>query len=601
MVSLLQRIGPLALLVSLIAATLLLKHGTSSSSSTIEIDTTAARQRYGFYFKEVAKAIGIDFVHTVPTFDRRLAHIMPQIASIGASVSVVDFDRDGWYDLYLTNSGEGSQNALYRNLGNGRFEDVAALVGLADVNRPGTGVSVGAVWGDYNNDGYEDLFLYKWGRPELFRNEQGRTFTRVTEEAGLPAWANIGAATWLDFDNDGYLDLFFGGFYPEQLNLWELPHTAIMPESFEYAQNGGRKFLLRNRGDGTFEDVSYLLGPDTHRWMLAVAAVDVQGTGYPDLIIANDYGVDELYLNDKGTGFRAAGAASGIGFIPKSGMGVAVGDIFNDGRLALYISNIFEDGILLQGNSCWVPRTSTPTPTPQYVNLARTLNIEQGGWSYGAQFGDLNNDGYLDLFLTNGYISAHPSESYWYDFSKIVGAHKAIIQDARNWPAMRGRSLAGYQPKRVWLNDGSGRFWDVAQEVGVRETYDGRGVALVDLWNRGVLDVVVAHQNGPVLVYRNMADPLHQAWIAFELEGRLSNRSAFGAVVTVYWNGQQQRQPVMASSGFAAQNMRRLHFGLGQATQVDSVVVRWPSGHTQTLVAPALRTTHRLHEALDSV
>ncbi len=146
--------------------------------------------RYGFRLEEVSKAAGVNFTHTAPTLDAKLEHIMPQVASMGAAVSVVDFDRDGWQDLYVTNSGEGSLNAPLPKQGDGTFEDVAAALGVADVNRAETGVSMGAVWGDYDNDGYEDLFLYKWGRPELFHNDAGRGFTRVTEKAGLPAWVN---------------------------------------------------------------------------------------------------------------------------------------------------------------------------------------------------------------------------------------------------------------------------------------------------------------------------------------------------------------------------------------------------------------------------
>src|SRR5262249_39264366 len=159
-------------------------------------------------FRESAANAGITFRHTAPTLDDKLRHIMPQVASMGAAVSVVDYDRDGWADIYVTNSGEGSRNALYRNLGDGRFRDVAPELGIADVNALGTGVSTGAVWGDYDNDGYEDLFLYKWGRPELFHNDAGKHFSRVSEQAGLPAWVNANTATWLDYDGDGKLDLF---------------------------------------------------------------------------------------------------------------------------------------------------------------------------------------------------------------------------------------------------------------------------------------------------------------------------------------------------------------------------------------------------------
>jgi hypothetical protein len=556
-------------------------------------DTVMAR--YGLYFQEVARAAGIDFTHQAPTLDARLVHIMPQVASMGAAVSIVDFDRDGWQDIYVTNSGEGSQNSLYRNLGDGTFQDVAAAMGVADVNQASTGVSMGAVWGDYDNDGYEDLLLYKWGRPELFHNEQGQRFVRVTGHAGLPRWVNANTAIWLDYDRDGWLDLFIGGYYAEHVNLWQLTTTRVMPDSFEYAHNGGRKYMLRNRGDGSFVDVTEQLGIHSRRWALAATAADLRRSGYPDLFIANDYGVSELYFNDGGLRFREVGKQTGIGFAPKSGMNAAVGDIFNQGQFAIYVTNISEEGILLQGNNLWVPRAGTAGEHLTYDNLARAMGVELGGWSFGAQFGDLNNDGSLDLYLTNGYISADRHRSYWYDFSKVASGNTAIIADAQNWPAMAGRSLSGYQQKRVWLNDGAGQFFDVAQAVGVTDTYDGRAVALADLWNRGVLDVVIANQKGPLLLYKNTVTPDHQ-WIAFELEGRASNRSAIGAQVRLWWHGQEQVQEVSGGSGFGAQNQRRLHFGVGKQAQIEKVVIRWPSGKVQTLTAPQMGRLHRLKE-----
>jgi hypothetical protein len=154
------------------------------ATATTVTDSQSALSRYGFHFEEVAKSIGIDFQHQAPRLDSKLDHIMPQIASMGAAVSITDFDRDGWPDIYVTNSGEESLNSLFRNQQNGTFKDVALDVGLADLNQGGSGVSMGAVWGDYDNDGYEDVFLYKWGRPELFHNEGGKTFTRVTDKAG---------------------------------------------------------------------------------------------------------------------------------------------------------------------------------------------------------------------------------------------------------------------------------------------------------------------------------------------------------------------------------------------------------------------------------
>src|ERR1017187_7306529 len=270
-------------------------------------DSGTALARYGFHLVEVAHAAGIDFVHQAPLLDPKLNPIMPEVASMGAAVSIVDFDKDGWPDIYVTNSGEGSRNALYRNQHDGTFRDVAAEVGLADVNAPGTGVSMGAVWGDFDNDGFEDVLIYKWGKPELFHNDGGKHFTRVTEEAGLPAWVNANTAVWFDYDGDGKLDLFIGGYYPEDVDLWHLKNTKMMPESFEYAQNGGRKYLFHNLGGGRFEEVSEKLGIHSRRWTLAAVAADLRGTGYPDLFVANDYGVSELYLNEGGKHFREAG------------------------------------------------------------------------------------------------------------------------------------------------------------------------------------------------------------------------------------------------------------------------------------------------------
>ena len=343
--------------------------------------------RYGFRLEEASKKSGIDFVHEAPTLDRKLTHIMPQVASMGAAVAVADVDADGFPDLYVTSSKEGSKNRLYRNRGDGTFEDVAERFGVADVNRRETGVSMGAVFGDYDNDGFEDLFLYKWGRPELFHNDGGRGFSRATEQASLPSWANINTAVWLDYDRDGRLDLFLGGYYPERLNLWDLADTKIMPESFEYANNGGRKYLYRNAGGGRFEEASARAGLSSTRWALAAVAADLRGTGYPDLFIANDYGVSELFINEGGR-FREAGRETGVGYAPKSGMNASVGDVLNQGRLAIYVSNISEEGILLQGNNLWVP-TAARAGLPKYENMARAMGIDLGGWSFGAQFGDL--------------------------------------------------------------------------------------------------------------------------------------------------------------------------------------------------------------------
>lgn len=548
--------------------------------------------RYGFVLQEVAHQSGIDFTHHAPTLDPALAPIMPQVASMGASVTVADFDKDGWPDIYVTDSAEGGQNHLYHNNHDGTFTDVAAKMGLADLNRPGTGVCMGAVWGDYDNDGYPDLLVYKWGRPELFHNDGGKGFTRVTESAGLPAWVNANSATWVDYDNDGKLDLLICGYYPDGVDLWHLKNTRMMPDSFEFANNGGHKYLLHNLGGGKFGDVTQKMGMGAdQRWTLAVGTADLRGTGFQDIVLANDYGAAEIYANDGGKGFREIGNSANVGYQAKSGMSLSFGDIQNSGQFALYITNISAPGNLVQGNNLWVP--SGQSQSLHYDNLAGEDGVEMGGWSFGAQFGDLNNDGTLDLFLTNGYISASHEKDYWYDYSRISGGNGGIIADAKNWPPIKDMSLSGYERKHVWMNDGYGKFKDVAGAVGATDTHDGRAVAEADLWNTGALDVLVATQRGPLLLYKNTVAP-NRHWAEFELIGTRANRDAVGASLRLYWKGADglevsQLQQVAAASGFCAQNDHRLHFGLGKNPTIEKAVIRWPDGRpAQTILAPQI-------------
>ena len=461
------------LLLASLAAVLAEQIATSGLRPASGVSRTSRRTRSRAMVssRNPRSRLGVDFVHQGPAFDHKLDHIMPQVASMGAAVAVADFDRDGWPDFYVTNSADGSLNHLYRNQGDGTFKDVAAEMGVADVNRPGTGVSMGAVWGDYDNDGYEDLFLYKYGRPELFHNDRGHGFTPGQRE-GRPAAAGSTPtrAVWLDYDRDGRLDLFLPGYWPEDIDLWHLTTTKIMPESFEYAENGGRKYLFHNLGGGAFEEVSAKLGITSRRWTLATAAADLAGTGLSGSVSRERLRHPAALHQQGRQAVRRSRARDRRRPTPKSGMNASFGDVFNDGRLSIYKTNISEPGVLVQANDLWVPKKQAAGAVPQYDDLASSLGVDLGGWSWGAQFGDLNNDGTLDLYLTNGYVSAGERSSYWYDFAEIAVGHSAIIGDAENWPAMRGRSLSGYQRKRVWINDGAGRFTDVAQVVGVTDT-----------------------------------------------------------------------------------------------------------------------------------
>ena len=242
-------------------------------------------------------------------------------------------------------------------------------------------------------------------------------------------------------------------------------------------------------------------------------------------------------------------------------------------------------------------RRGTSGNNIKFENVANAMGVELGGWSFGAQFGDLNNDGFLDLYQVNGNVSLDPDRSYWYDYSKVAGGNRAIISDVADWPPLNGRSLSGYQQKRVWINDGAGQFKEVSQLVGVTDRFDGRSVALADFSNTGALDAVVANQKGPVLLYKNIVDPKNK-WIEFHLSGSHSNRSAIGAEVKIFWNGQEQLQEVSGGSGFCSQNQRRLHFGLGRTAGVDHVEIRWPSGSLQTIKAPDLNRIYEIKEPL---
>jgi enediyne biosynthesis protein E4 len=589
------RVFATVLFLGLLGLAFFFKRPPETASVSVMSDADALK-RYGFKLTEVSKTIGVSFTHTAPRLDPKFEPILPRVADMGAGVAVADFDRDGWPDFYVTNSGEDSKNALFRNLGNGSFEDVAAKLGVAELNASGTGTSQGALWGDFDNDDFEDLLVYKWGQARLFKNNAGKGFTEVTQSANLPK-INANAATLFDYDRDGKLDILLCGYFDEVHDMWNLKTTEVMPDELNFAKNGALKHLLHNEGNFVFKDTTESLGLTNRSWLLAAVAADLRGTGFPDLFLASDYGHAELWLNDGGKKFRNVGKESGVAAQPKSGMNVSIGDIFNDGRLSFYISNIWEDGEVTQGNNLWVPKTTNTKDKLEYENQAEALGLERGGWSFGAQFTDLDNDGFQDLYLTNGYISADKNKTYWYDYATLTGGNKGIISDIKNWPPMKGQSLSGNQPKKVWKSDGAGKFTEIAQAIGVTDRFDGRAVAVADLFNRGVSDVIVANQRGPLLVYKNEVAP-GKHYLTIELDGDgSSNKSAIGAMVTVFWNGQRQTQVVTGGMGFCAQNDRRLHFGLGTSAAIEKVEIRWPAGKLSTVSAPKVDQLLKIKES----
>src|SRR5947209_5764035 len=535
----------------------------------------------GFVLRDETRAAGITFVHHRPSFDPKIANVEPHVAALGASVSVADFDGDGWPDLYFTNSRFGEANALYRNRHDGTFQDVAQAARLADLNRPGEGVSMGSIWGDFDNDGREDLLVYRYGYLALLKNVDGQHFQDVTAVAGLRRWVNSNSAIWLDYDRDGLLDLYVTAYFRSDIDLWRLTTTKIMHNSFEFATNGGKNLLFHNLGNGKFEDVTDKMGVGSTRWTLAAASADFNGDGWPDIYLANDYGPEELYLNDHGRRFVLTTA--GLESESKSGMSVTLGDAFNRGRLDAFVTNISERGYLFQNNNMRVNEMNT---SRRFRNVAEGA-VADAGWAWGAQFGDFNNDGANELFVANGFISADRNKSYWYAMSKIAGANGRLFEDASSWPSFGTLSLSGYERSRVYVNRGVAGWVDVASTVGATDEYDGRAVALADLSNRDEVDVIVANQNQPALLYRNFPDSSNH-WIELKLVGTHSNRSAIGAEVVLEASDLTQRRIVDGGSGFASQNDRRLHFGLGHREWVDRLVIHWPSGTVQYVSRPPI-------------
>jgi len=550
-----------------------------------------------FHLRESAHERGIDFRHVNCELDPKLDNIAVQIAALGASVAVCDANGDGAPDFYATTSAFGKPNALYVNDGHGHFRDVAASANAADMNARGVGASMGTIWADADGDGDQDCYLYRYGYPTLLRNDGGLHFTDVTEASGLKHWRNANAAAWIDYDRDGLVDLCVGGYFRDDVDLWNLSTTRIMQDSFEFSSNGGKKVLYRNLGGLRFEDVSARVGFESTRWTLAIAAADLDGDGWQDLYLANDYGPEELFWNRGGERFERA---RGIGLeeSSKSGMSVALGDIQNDGKLAIYVTNISKAGYLFQGNNLRLNRLTSGGGFLQ--NVAEGPS-EDCGWSWGSQFGDVDNDGRVDLVVLNGFVSASREHDYWYAMNKLAAAQGSLAEDAAAWPPQGDASLSGYERSRLLLNvspeSGAKRvkFSDVAEAAGLTDLDDGRAVAFADFERRGKLDLVIANQQGPLLFYANTVDPARH-WIRFELRGTRSNKSAIGAQVTLESGDWRTTNVVLAGSGFCSQNDLALHFGLGARTTLDRAVIRWPSGLEQVVEHPEIDRGHAITE-----
>jgi len=527
-------------------------------------------------FTDFTARAGIAHRHLRFVADPRVPNIGALWGAVGgAAAAVGDFNGDGFDDIYVTSSREGSLNRLYRNNHGRSFTDVAEAAGVARLNT-GHHATTDALWLDYDNDGALDLFVLRLGSNVLFRNTGG-AFTDVTEAAGLGARRmNPFAAVAFDYDNDGDLDLLVGGYFPDEVDLFQVHTTRFLFDALDDAQNGGSKVLYRNNGDGTFTDATALAGIVDTGWTLDIGHGDYDGDGWQDVYIANDFGTDRLLRND-GHGRFVDVTRRAIGRDTKKGMNADFGDYDNDGWLDIYVTNIAEPPL----NECNMLWHNSGDGT--FLDVAEETGTCDADWGWGAKFVDVDNDGRLDLYVANGLISAG-KESYWNALTQLLLRPGFEMTDAAQWPDMAGMSWAGYEQKRLFHNRGADGFAETAVSAGVGNLKDGRGVALLDIENDGALDMFVTNWNQEPILYRNEGRrKTGNNFVGLKLRGTVSNKSAIGARVTATTGGLAQIREVNDGNGYAAQSSFTVHFGLGRARTVDRLEIKWPSGARQVL------------------
>ena len=537
--------------------------------TTASPTTTAQPARGGpltFSFAETAKAAGLTAI-TVYGGTETNKYL---VETTGCGVAVLDIDGDGWLDLFIVNgtvlggfpAGQEPMGHLYRNRRDGTYEDVTAKSGILQ-----TGWGQGACSGDYDNDGHDDLFVTAWGQNHLYHGRGDGTFVDVSEAAGLiTKKARWGAGcAFIDYDRDGYLDLFAANYIDFDLESAPLPESGLcrykgIPVACgPPGLTGGKNVLYRNTGKGTFEDVSDRTGitRSSGTYGLGVSTLDFNDDGWVDLYVANDSNPSALYINQRDGTFKDIAVEAGCAYSqdgkPQAGMGVAVGDYDRNGTVDLFKTNFAGDTSTLYANG------GKGFCDDRTFAAGIGLNTRWLGWGVG--FVDLDNDGWLDLFIVNGHV--YPEVE-------------------------RVKTEAGYkQRKVVYRNLGNGRFEDVSERLGppVTTPAAGRGAAFADLDNDGDIDVVVNNVHAaPDLFTLTATRDAH--WLTLKLVGTTSNRSAIGSRVRLVSAGGTQLQEVRGGGSYYSQNDLRPHFGLGRDAVVDRVDVRWPNGREERWTAP---------------
>jgi len=486
------------------------------------------------------------------------------IETTGTGVAIFDYDNDGWPDIFFVNGTtledmkagkSGPTNHLYHNNHDGTFTDVTEKAGLADATGWGQGVCVG----DYDNDGWQDLYVTYYGKNRLYHNEQG-VFKLVSEKAGVAGNGKEWGAgcAFVDYDRDGHLDLFVANYVDFDVTtapepgerpscMWKGAPVMCGPRGLPHHKN----ILYHNRGDGTFEDVTVKAHIDqtNGHYGLGVSTLDFDNDGWPDIYVACDSTPSILYHNNHDGTFTDVAVVAGTAFNEdgreQGSMGITVGDYDGDGRLDLFKTNFSDDTSTLYRNN------GDGTFTDATTAAGLGLYTKYLGW--GTMFFDFDNDGWPDLMLVNGHV-----------YPEVDKFHLG----------------SNYQePRILYHNNGDGTFSDVSESAGggVTTMASSRGLAVGDLWNSGQLSAVISNMNAvPALLKNEQQYSNH--WIAFRTVGTRSNRDGIGARITLKAGKRVLVDEVRSGSSYYSQNDMRVHFGLGPLTKLDSVEVRWPSG-----------------------
>ncbi len=507
----------------------------------------------GMRFVDVTAAAGIDFRHHSGAYGGKL---LPE--TMGAGCAFLDYDADGWQDILFINGMDWpghrtgrSTMRLYRNNRDGTFVDVTRAAGL-DVELYGMGVAIG----DWNNDGFPDLYVTGVGQNRLFRNTGRGAFVDVTEKSGLGGRTAFStSALWFDFDRDGLLDLFVCNYV-----RWSAEHDVFCTADGTHksyctpeAYRGDTCWLFRNRGDGTFEDVTATSGVfDTSSKSLGVAMFDTDEDGWLDLVVANDTQPNKVYRNRRDGTFEEVGLKSGLAFSTdgraRAGMGIDAGDFDNSGRMGVAVTNF-------DGEMVGLYRAVGPGLYEDVALRTGVGDASRNRLGFGCLFADVDLDGALDLVVANGHIDPsvrHPRSD--------VGAA---------------------YPPLLFMNQGDGMFRDGAAAAGAAFARPrvGRGLAYGDFDRDGDIDLLMTTNNGPAVLFRNDQLAGHRS-VRITLVGTKSNRDAIGARVRAFTGGVTQTRMVKSGSSYLSQSELPVTFGVGPRDVVDRVVIDWPSGRT---------------------